>query len=226
MPPIIRISPAHNWCIVGVPLEQTQAVISTLAPRLKPHQLFVDFTSLKVAPIQAMLKSPACVIGSHPLFGHIIDPKGQNIVLCAARPGGWLPWLEHFFTQSGLSITHMQPQAHDELMALVQGLTHFILMGFANTLRSQNADLLQLLQHSTPAWRALATPTAHMLKGHANLYAQIQTLNPHTPATLSAFIQQAQHLLEKIQTGQTPAIAQDFEKNAEFFASPSDKILQ
>ena len=55
--------------LFAVPLHETVTVIRELIAYVQPHQLLMDVTSLKVAPVQAMLQSPAAVVGLHPMFG-------------------------------------------------------------------------------------------------------------------------------------------------------------
>ena len=72
--------------IVSVPIRDTVRVIEEIAPLLTQDQLLCDLTSLKVAPVDAMLKSKAQVIGLHPMFGPTVSSlRHQTIIVCPAR---------------------------------------------------------------------------------------------------------------------------------------------
>ncbi|HJJ37961.1 MAG TPA: prephenate dehydrogenase/arogenate dehydrogenase family protein, partial [Methanocorpusculum sp.] len=55
--------------IVSVPIRDTVRVIGEIAPLLSEEQVLCDLTSIKTAPVEAMLRSKAQVIGLHPMFG-------------------------------------------------------------------------------------------------------------------------------------------------------------
>ena len=83
--------------IVSVPIHDTVRVIDDIAPLLKPGQLLCDFTSLKVRPVEAMLRSEADVIGLHPMFGPTVKSiNRQTIIVCPVRanPGSRVPLRE------------------------------------------------------------------------------------------------------------------------------------
>lgn len=76
--------------IISVPIRVTVEIIKEVGPYIAPEALLMDFTSLKKASVEAMLKySKSEVMGAHPLFGPNIESlKGQTIILCPC------PWGE------------------------------------------------------------------------------------------------------------------------------------
>jgi prephenate dehydrogenase len=131
--PLPELAGACRIVIVAVPMASTIGVIREVGPLLPEETLLMDLTSLKAEPVRAMLAdSRAEVIGCHPLFGPDAPSlAGQNIVLCPARGGRWLDFLQRTFVKNGARITVTAPAEHDRMMALIQGLTHLdtILMG-------------------------------------------------------------------------------------------------
>ena len=72
--------------VVSVPIGSTVPVIREIAPLLTCDQLLCDLTSLKVAPVKAMLRSSAQVVGLHPMFGpNTGSLAGQTIIATPAR---------------------------------------------------------------------------------------------------------------------------------------------
>ena len=55
---------------LSVPIHRTEEIIREIGPAVRKGGLLMDLTSLKKAPVEAMLKySGAEVLGVHPLFG-------------------------------------------------------------------------------------------------------------------------------------------------------------
>ena len=202
--------------IVTVPIEQTVEVIARIGPHLRPGQLLGDFTSVKAAPVAAMLATPADVIGCHPLFGPMPSPAGQNVVLCPARPGPWLDWYRNFFTRHGMSVSEMTPQAHDEAMAFIQGLTHFINIVFARTLQTRRTEVKELLAVCSPVYQVLFSILCRILSGEAELYGQIQVSNPSNPPVLREFLANGEELLAAVSAGNVEEVYRMFNEAAAY----------
>ena len=110
--------------IVSVPIDSTVEVIRSIGPLVRPEALLMDLTSIKSAPVKAMVESSrATVIGAHPLFGPTVHSlQGQRIVLTPGRipeDDAWLPWLRTMLHARGLNVMETTPEAHDEAMAIV-----------------------------------------------------------------------------------------------------------
>ena len=187
---------AADVVIVTVPITETVEVIGRIAPLLRAGQLLADFTSIKREPVAAMLASRAWVIGCHPLFGPMPNPAGQNVVLCPARPGPCLPWLEETVRRLGMTPVVMTPQGHDEAMAFIQGLTHFLNIAFARTLQTRGADIEALLRVCSPVYQVLFAMLSRILSGDPQLYGQIQILNRENIPVVREFLKNGAELLD------------------------------
>ena len=84
-----------------------------------------------------MLCSKAEVIGLHPMFGPSVRTlEQQTIIVTPARCSKEnLSRLTGIFEREGARITITTPEAHDRMMAVVQGLTHFVTLSMAETMR-------------------------------------------------------------------------------------------
>lgn len=165
---------------VAVPVGVTVPVIRDVGPLLKEDTLFMDLTSLKKGPVEAMLRSSAAeVVGCHPLFGPDISSlEGQNIVLCPARGARWLPWLRELFRARGGRVVETTPEHHDRAMAVVQGLTHMTTILMGQVLKEESLSHEELKAFTTPVFRA---KLAMMEKVAASprLYGEILAMNPY-----------------------------------------------
>ena len=171
--------------IVAVPVASTIEVIRAVGPLLTEEALLMDLTSLKEEPVKAMLASSrAEVIGCHPLFGPDAPSlEGQNIVLCPARGGRWLGFLQGIFVKNGARITVTAPAEHDRMMAWVQGLTHLDTLLTGLTLRDSGVEPSELAAFSTPVFRTREAIAAKVFGPRPGLYAAILAENPNMPAS-------------------------------------------
>ena len=72
--------------VFAVPLHKTVEIIRELVPHARRDQLLMDLTSLKAAPVKEMLRSPASVVGLHPMFGGRVSSfSGQTLAACPVR---------------------------------------------------------------------------------------------------------------------------------------------
>ena len=164
--------------IVSVFLKDAQRIIGEIAPLLNSRQLFLDFTSLKSESVAAMLKSKAEVVGLHPMFGEVESLVGHNIFVCPIRAKKWWTWLRMTLIGFGLEIHKISPKKHDELAAIHQSLPHLFSIAFAVLLKKRGIDPAELFQISSPSTQLELLTTARLLSQNAEMYADIQLLNP------------------------------------------------
>ena len=102
-----------------------------------------DFTSLKVAPVAAMLESEAQVIGLHPMFGPTAlvhcTPDHHHVPGADNRDDAFRS--QGIFLREGAVCTIATPEEHDRMMAIVQGLTHFVTICMADSIRRLGIDI-------------------------------------------------------------------------------------
>lgn len=174
--------------IVSVPIRDTVRVIAETAPLLKPGQLLCDFTSLKVRPVEAMLKSKADVVGLHPMFGPTVSSlKSQTIIVCPARvEDAALDRLVAVFRAEGARCTITTPEEHDKMMAVVQGLTHYVTLCMADSIRRLGMDIEATKEFTSPVYQIELSLVGRLLSQDPDLYADILQQNPYIPEVLEA----------------------------------------
>lgn len=174
--------------IVSVPIGVTQTVIREVGPHMRRESLLMDLTSLKSEPVRAMLESSASeVIGLHPLFGPSVPRlEGQNIVICPARGGKWLPWVRDVFGRKGANLVETTPERHDEIMAFVQALNHLdtIVMGLAVRQSGFEREIRE--SFSTPILRGKLGMIDRVFF-NPQLHTELITANPHTAKALRLY---------------------------------------
>ena len=174
--------------IISVPINKVSEVAREVAPHLKPDAALVDLTSVKQRPMTAMMAAfPGEVVGTHPLFGpREKSIEGQTVVLCKGRGERWFNWLQDLLTQAGVRVKITTAPEHDRVMAVVQGLAHFMLIAFGAVIRDLGVSLEDLKEFSTPTFSTLHKLTRHLLSQDPRLYACIQLQNPANRIALRA----------------------------------------
>ena len=159
-----------------------------IAPLLARNQLLCDFTSLKVKPIEAMLKSKANVVGLHPMFGPTVSSlKSQTIIVCPARvEEHLLDRLVAIFRNEGARCTMTTPEEHDKMMAVVQGLTHYVTLCMADSIRRLGMDIEATQEFTSPVYQIELSLVGRLLSQDPDLYADILQQNPYVPEVLEA----------------------------------------
>ena len=147
-------------------------------------KLWLDLTSIKQQPVEAMLRSRAEVVGLHPMTAppKIDTLRGRTMAVCRARLDRWQPWLDAMLVALQADCVEIEPLAHDRAMALVQGLVHASHMAQAAVLRelAPGAGGLQALHALRTIGHDLdLTVTGRILSGNPAIYEDIQFGNPH-----------------------------------------------
>jgi len=174
--------------MLSVPIAKVVTITRDIAPHLRPEAALMDITSVKQRPVDTMLKAFAGeVVGTHPLFGpQEKSIAGRTVVLCPGRGEGWLNWIKNLLEQAGARVKVTSATEHDRLMAVVQGLSHFVLIALEKSIRQLGVSPQDLEDYSTPTFATLHRLARRLLSQDAQLYACIQLANPANRPALRA----------------------------------------
>jgi len=179
--------------IVSVPVNKTVKVIENIRSYVREEALLCDITSLKLKPVEAMKQKKGGVVGTHPLFGPLVqDPKGETIIFCPIRENKWSKLLKKIFKDSGIKIIEITPEEHDKQVAIVQALIHFSNIGLARTLYSQKS--IPRPCFFTPVFRLQSLILGRILGQKSELYADIEIHNPYFLPVLDDFKKEIKEL--------------------------------
>lgn len=202
--------------VISVPIGVTGKIIEQIGPLMKGDSLLMDLTSLKVEPVETMLKfSVSEVIGCHPLFGpHVVSIEKQHVVLCPARTEKWLPWLCNVFEKGGALLVETTPEKHDEMMSVVQGLNHFntIIMGMA--LSKTSAPLSKIDHFTTPIFDIKAGMIKKIFSGNPRLYAELLCNNKRMPKIIKIYEEALEEIGLFVAGGNADALYELLEQTA------------
>jgi prephenate dehydrogenase len=212
----LELTKKSDVIFVCVPIANTVEIIEEITPALTKNKLISDFTSIKVEPVKAMLKSKACVIGTHPIFAPHLPFAGQNIAVCPERPGKFLPWLTDIFKKAEMKIFLCSPEEQDKLMGQIQSLTHFLHITFARTLFDSKANFQQIKKLESPIYRLSYDIFCRILSFDPDLYGQILTENSAGKKLLKMASKNASNLQKIIENKDLKKFNDFFNETAEF----------
>lgn len=205
------------------PREIVLGAITRLIPYSRPEQLWMDVTSIKVAPVSAMLASHAEVLGLHPMCAPTAKSlRGQTVIVCPARLNKWQPWIERFLHWTGAKLKVSSPDEHDQAMAIVQGLVHAMQLIMAATIRSLGQDISESLSLTSPPHRIALSLMGRILKQNAELYADIQMLNPYVEQVLKQAAVEFERFREMVVSHRREMFVEEFNLSREHFG---EKVL-
>lgn len=185
--------------IICVPVQFMKEMLQKIVPFLKAGTKVVDVSSVKVKPVKLMkeiLPEHCEIIATHPLFGpqsgkHGIE--GLNMVLCPGERRTTLE-LERFFKDSlGLKVLIRTPEVHDQQMAYVQALTHFV--G-----RAVNEMDIPDVEQKTPAYQYLLDIKRNLGGDSYDLFLTIEQENPFAKGVREQFISELKKLNDSLET--------------------------
>lgn len=198
------------------PIRHTPAIIGDYVKRAAGRergQLWLDVTSIKQAPVAAMLASQAEVVGLHPMTAAPKAPtlKGRVMVVCEARLEHWRGWLEGFLGALRAQCVRATPAQHDRIMALVQAMVHAghlaqggVLAEYAPHLGGLEA----LLPFRSASFELDTAMLSRILAMNPAIYEDIQFCNPHVIPMLDALARQIEGLRDLVARGDDAARTQ------------------
>ena len=126
------------------------------------------------------------------MFGpHGFDFDRQKVVLCRGRGDAAFQRIKTLFETFGAETIEATAEEHDAQMALIQVLIHEKTMVLGSVLERLKADLGRSLQFASPIYRTELAMIGRMFSQHAELYADILTVNPDAPHLSHVFEQEA-----------------------------------
>jgi len=193
-----------------VSINALEEVVKAISPVIHKGQVVMDICSIKEAPVKTMHRyiKEATVLGTHPVFGpgsngvkhkaYVLTPTDPKEHKFAEEFKKWLEAEEaHVFI--------MTPQKHDELMAVVLGLPHFLGLVACETLLEQK-NLSETKKVAGTTYRMLFTLAEATALETPDLYASVQTNLQELGKIEDLFITKAQELLTLIKNNDQKAI--------------------
>ncbi len=223
-----EIAPKLDLAIVTVPINITVDVIQRLASKLHEKTILADFTSNKSEPLRAMLDAhTGPVVGLHPMHGpDVPNLSKQLIVFCEGRGKEKANWLKEQCELWGMQVIEADPDNHDHVMNLVQGLRHFVALLHGSFMKQFELDPNEMLEYSSPVYRAELMMTGRIFAQDAELYADIVFSNKERRDLLVSFFKHHQKLIEMVENDDKKGFIKEFEAVTDFFGSFATQALK
>tara|TARA_R110002124_G_scaffold195373_1_gene362426 strand:- start:1181 stop:2314 length:1134 start_codon:yes stop_codon:yes gene_type:complete len=222
-----ELSPKLDMVIITVPIEITEQVIERLKGRLSEKTILADFTSNKSAPIEKMLEAhDGPVVGLHPMHGpDVQNLSKQLMVFCPGRKAEEANWFIEQCKLWGMRVIKADEQKHDHVMHMVQGLRHFVALLHGSFMEEYDLRPSDMLEYSSPIYRAEMMMTGRIFAQSAELYADIVFANKERRDLLMKFFDHHQKLAELVKNNDREGFIREFEGVTDFFGKFATQAL-
>ncbi|MBA7506829.1 hypothetical protein ES706_05540 [subsurface metagenome] len=200
--------------LVAVPISKTPDVIKSLAGQVQRGTLLADVSSVKSDVIEAMqtIEAKVELVSLHPLFGPgATSVKGKDFVAIPVKPGKRYAALKHRLLELGARVTEMGAEDHDRLMAIIQCMTHFVLLAYLNALKSMK-ELKRAEKLRTPMFVTLLDLAKTVLAGNLELYGEIQVHNRYARVVRSSLLEACRSLDVAFSAGDVKSLKASFKE--------------
>ena len=169
--------------LISVPIDNLEPVVKEIQSYIQPKQVVVDITSIKVFPIEVIHKyiKTGLILGAHPMFGpgarsianqnFILTPTNEKERTLARKT-------KEYLEARGAKVALMTPSEHDEMMAVILGLSHFIGIVSADTLLSLGR-LKQMEAVGATTYKLLLILVESVISQDPDFYASLQMSLPN-----------------------------------------------
>lgn len=213
--------------LMSVPIAATEHIIKRL-PALAGDCVLADVTSIKGKPLTAMLaQHQGPVVGLHPMFGpNVVNLAKQLIVICAGRSPTGYQWLLTQLESWGAQLQHIDAPQHDEGMAFVQVLRHLSTFVYGEHLRSEHANIEELLSLSSPIYRLELMMVGRLFAQNPALYADIILAAPENFAMIRRYIDRFSEIVDRLEQGDRDDFIERFGQLRAFFGGHAEQFLR
>lgn len=213
--------------IVTVPINKTCEIINQL-PQLPKDCILTDFTSIKVKPLEAMLKKHSGpVVGLHPMFGpDVPNLAKQVIVYCEGREPAKYEWLIEQMRIWGANLCAIDAKKHDKCMSFIQALRHFTSFSYGVNLQREQADLEQLIALSSPIYRLELMMVGRLFAQDPVLYADIIMASDDNIELIKRYYQCFGEMVELIEQRDKAKFIENFNNVTEWFGNYAQRFIK
>ena len=169
--------------LISVPIDNFEEVVEQICPYTHSGQVIIDITSIKVFPVETMHKhiKAGLALGTHPMFGPgARDIRNRNFVLTPTNEEerALAQKVREYLETRGARVALMSPHEHDEMMAVILGLSHFIAIVSADSLASLDR-LKEMEAIGSSTYKVLLTLVGSVISEDPELYASLQMRLPN-----------------------------------------------
>ncbi len=209
--------------VISVPIRKTLSIIRRIGPMMSEESLLMDLTSIKEAPLAAMVScSRSEVVGLHPLFGPGDDStREKRMVICRGRGEQGLSWIKDLLEEGGVETLMMEAAEHDRLMGIIQGANHLATLALALSIKRSGIPLEELMRGATPVFMERLERIQAMLGQPSELFSALMMENSHAGDSLRDVARSVEEWLEIVDKKDEKAFSDLFESLQSHFLMES-----
>jgi prephenate dehydrogenase len=196
------LASSSNIVIVSVPIDRTGDVIKEVAQYMEEGSLMIDVTSIKEEPsflMEKYLPKNVEYIPSHPIFGpRTFNLDNQVIVLTPNEKGKWYSKVLKFLKNQNMRVIETTAKKHDEMMSIVQVLTHFSYISTASAIEKLKVNIKETENFESPIYKLMIDMIARIVSQNPYLTYFIQSKNSNGNNVRSIFAESVLELKEVI----------------------------
>jgi prephenate dehydrogenase len=185
-----------------VPIRNIPSTLKQCASRMKPGAILAEISSVKYQSYKALKKisSEIRTLCVHPMFGPGADNiKNMNILIIPVRDEKEETSISKCLFQDALITVLPSPKIHDDLIAIVLGLTHYINILFGSFLSKENIDLLKKVSGTTFELQSLLCRS--IFTDAPDLIVALLSENPSARRYIQNYVNNANKLAKLISKG-------------------------
>ena len=213
--------------LMSVPVNKTVELIKQLPP-LAEDCVLADVTSIKAAPLNAMLEQHSGpVVGLHPMFGPSVQNLAKQLVVVThGRQPERYQWLLDQFVNWGAHLHEVNADKHDDAMGWIQAMRHLSTFAYGVHLANERVDIKELLELSSPIYRMELMMIGRLFAQNAELYADIIAANKGQFSSIRRYLQQFSAIIDDIEKGKKSDFISLFNEVSQYFGEFSSQFLK
>ena len=199
---------AADVILLSVPVDTFEEVVNKLGTHTHSGQTILDVTSVKERPVALMQRyiKQGKVLGTHPVFGPgARSLANQNVVLTPTNQAENIlaEKVKSYLEARRARVRLMSPLEHDDMMAVILGLAHYIAIVSADSLLGFE-KLAELEAIGGITYKVLLTLVESVLTEDPELYTSLQMNLPRLPEMQERFQQSAGSWAGLVKDGNRP----------------------
>ena len=195
----IEVVSGCDIIFIAVPLKGTETVIESLKNSFSSSQLLIDCASVKLKIIRKLKETPCDILSIHPMFAPYAENlSGERIIVCKQAESEKTDFVLNTFIKAGFELTYSDPNEHDRIMGIIQGITHFSSLALILALKNYNLPIEKTLAFASPIYKIRLALAGRILMQDPNLYHGIFTDNSFCLKSIQKYLQDASELQDII----------------------------
>ncbi|HAS14510.1 MAG TPA: bifunctional chorismate mutase/prephenate dehydrogenase, partial [Idiomarina abyssalis] len=115
---------------------------------------------------------------------------------------------------------------HDDAMGWIQAMRHLSTFAYGVHLASEQVDIKELLELSSPIYRMELMMIGRLFAQNAELYADIIAANKSQFSSIRRYLRRFSEILDDIESGKKKDFVLLFEEVSQYFGEFSNQFLQ